>query len=106
VTIHLNEDTSARSDFLYNEIFAFLYQRGVAGATLLRPQAGFGSHHRVHTAGAEGAAADHLPVRIEFIDSDEKVRALLPALSALITDGLIEAHDTTVLKSVSSGVQD
>jgi PII-like signaling protein len=48
VTIHLNEDTSAGRDFLYKEIFSLLYERGVAGASLIRPQAGFGFHHRLH----------------------------------------------------------
>jgi PII-like signaling protein len=101
VTIHLNEDTSAGHDFLYEEIFDFLYERGVAGATLVRPHAGFGSHHRRHMVNAGGAAGDHLPVRIEFIESGDKVLDLLPALCELVTDGLVEAHDTTILKSAA-----
>jgi PII-like signaling protein len=100
VTIHLNEDTSAGHDFLYSEIFSFLHQRGVAGATMIRPQAGFGSHHRVHSAEAEGALHEHLPVRIEFIETRETVNALMPSLCDLVTDGMIEAHDTTVVKAV------
>ena len=63
VTIHLNEDTASRRDFLYNEIFSFLYQRGVAGATLLRPDAGFGAHHRMHQSDHGRAAAEHMPIR-------------------------------------------
>ena len=102
VTIHLNEDTSARHDFLYNEIFSFLREQGVAGATMLRPQAGFGSHHRVHSTDGDTAEREHLPVRIEFIESKEAAEALLPALCALITDGLIEVQDTTILKTVSA----
>jgi PII-like signaling protein len=102
VTIHLNEDTSARHDFLYNEIFSFLRERGVAGATMIRPQAGFGSHHRVHSTDGNTAEREHLPVRIEFIESKEASEALLPALCALITDGLIEVQDTTILKTVSA----
>jgi PII-like signaling protein len=102
VTIHLNEDTSARRDFLYNEIFAFLYQRGVAGASLVRPQAGFGSHHRVHQPDLGPDAAGHMPVRIEFIESAERVERLMPELCELLSDGLIEAHDTTVYKSAAS----
>ena len=99
VTIHLNEDTTARHDFLYNEIFALLKERGVAGATLIRPAAGFGTHHRLHST--EGGLAEkvHLPVRIEFIETKEAADALLPALCELITDGLIEAHETTVIKA-------
>jgi PII-like signaling protein len=96
VTIHINEDTSAKQDFLYNEIFAFLFERGIAGASLIRPEAGFGSHHRVHPA--HGGA--HMPVRIEFIDAPAVVERLLPDLCSLLSDGVIEAHDTVIYKAV------
>lgn len=101
VTIHINEDTSAQRDFLYLEIFDFLLQQGIAGATLVRPQAGFGSHHHLH-----GAAGDtrHMPVRIDFIESPERVSEVVPELARLVTDGLIEIQDTTVYRSVA-GVQ-
>lgn len=101
ITIHVNEDTSARHDFLYNEIFTFLREHGVAGATMIRPQAGFGSHHRVHSSEGNTAEREHLPIRIEFIESTQKIDQLLPALCELITDGLIEAQDTTILKTVA-----
>lgn len=99
ITIHLNEDTAARHDFLYNEIFSFLRVRGVAGATLIRPAAGFGSHHRTHSAGGALSEKEHLPVRIEFIETKDVADALLPVLCELVTDGVIEAHDTTVIKA-------
>ena len=101
VTIHLNEDTSSRHDFLYNEIFAFLREHGVAGATLIRPAAGFGSHNRTHSTEGDEGEREHLPVRIEFIESKETTDGLLPSLCELITDGLIEAHDTTVIKAAA-----
>lgn len=96
VTIHLNEDTSAGTDFLYKQIFSLLRTRGIAGATLIRPAAGFGSHHRVHSTDGD---PEHLPVRIEFIETKEAVEALLPSLCDLITDGLIEAQETIILKA-------
>jgi len=99
VSIHLNVDTSAERDFLAPEIFSFLLSHGIAGATLLRPQAGFGSHHRVHTTDGDASAREHMPVRIEFIETREKVDALLPELCKLVTDGLIEAQETTVIKA-------
>ncbi len=99
ITIHLNEDTTAGHDFLYTELFEFLRARGVAGATLIRPAAGFGSHHRTHSVEGSGAGREHLPVRIEFIESTSLADALLPALCELVTDGLIEAQDTIVVKS-------
>jgi PII-like signaling protein len=89
ITIHLNEDTSAEDDFLYRRVLRFLFERGVAGASLLRPEAGFGSR-------------EHLPVRIEFIESREKVESLLPELCALVTDGLIEAQDTLIIQAAGN----
>lgn len=100
VTIHLNEDTAAKLDFLYNEIFAFLFSRGVAGATMMRPEAGFGSHRRIHQQD-HGYAGDHMPVRIEFVDSPERVSQLMPDLCELLSDGLIEAQDTMIYKAVA-----
>jgi hypothetical protein len=98
VTIHVNSDVSSHTAFLHEEILHFLLERGVAGATLLRVQAGFGAHHRLHTQGAAGVEGEHLPIRIEFIESAEAVEAILPALRELITDGVIEAQSTTILK--------
>ena len=98
VTIHLNEDTCSRSDFLSHEILSLLFKQGVAGANVLRPEAGFGSHHRVHSGGAGPDTAQHMPLRIEFIDTEQKIEKLMPLLQELVTDGLIEAQDTVVLK--------
>ena len=40
-----------------------------------------------------------MPLRIEFIDTEQNVEPLLPLLLELVTDGLIEAHDTVILKA-------
>jgi len=97
ITIHLNEDICSRSDYLGHEILALLLQQGVAGATVLRPEAGFGAHHRIHTQEGGIDTDQHMPLRIEFIDTEENIKALLPLLQELVTDGVIEAQDTMVL---------
>ena len=99
VIIHLNEDVSSTRDFLHCEILEFLYAKGVAGASVIRPIAGFGAHHQIHTVGAGSVEGEHLPLRIEFLETDEKVDRILPELCALINDGLVEMHPTTVIKS-------
>jgi PII-like signaling protein len=98
VTVHLNEDTSSGEGFTYERVFAFLLSQGVSGATLTRPEQGFGSHHLLHSRTGHGAENRHLPVRIEFIESPEVVDAILPSLCELVRDGLIDAHDTTIVK--------
>ena len=99
IIVHLNEDTISQNDFLSNEIVALLLKEGIAGATIMRPVAGFGSHRRIHAREGGPDAAQHMPVRIEFIDSAEHVETLLPLLENLVTDGLIEAQDTEVVKA-------
>jgi len=103
VTIHLNDDTSSSTSFIYEQVFQFLYDNGVAGATLTRPEAGFGSHHHSHSREAFGASGSHLPVQIQFIDSPEVVSKLLPALCEMVKDGLIEMQDTTVITAAKLG---
>ena len=100
ITIHLNEDTSSRSDYLSGEILSLLLKQGVAGATVLRPEAGFGSHHRMHAQEGGIQTTQHMPLRIEFIDTEQNITTLLPLLQELVTDGMIEAQDTVVLKVV------
>jgi PII-like signaling protein len=40
-----------------------------------------------------------MPLRIEFIDTEQNIRTLLPLLRELVTDGVIEAQDTVILKA-------
>jgi PII-like signaling protein len=103
VVIHLNADVSSRHEFLHNDILAFLYDQQVAGVTVFRPEAGFGSHHRLHTKGAAGSEGQHLPIRLEFIDRREVVERLMPELLRLVTDGMVEVQETTVLKVAHLG---
>lgn len=97
VTIFVNDDTRHGMEPLWRAVFDFLVHKQVSGATVTRPLMGFGSHHHVHSPDSE-TTMEHLPVRIEFIDSLERVQELLPTLYDLVNDGLIEVQDTTVLK--------
>jgi len=105
VTIYVNEDTASAHDYLHNEVFAFLLAHEVAGATLIRPEAGFGSRHRAHSTHAFGAEGLHLPIRIEFIEGPERVAELLPPLSDLVRDGIIEVQETMIFKAGSVEAQ-
>jgi PII-like signaling protein len=96
-TIYLNEDTQHHLGSLYESILTFLMHKGVAGATATRALAGFGAHKILHTPKIE-VMAEHLPIRVEFIETVEKVDEVLPTLYDMVTDGLIEVQDTYVVK--------
>jgi PII-like signaling protein len=100
VTIFVNEDTQHHFSPLADAILTFLLHKGVSGATATRAIAGFGAHQVMHTTRVE-VLAEHLPVRIEFIESAQKVEELLPALYDMVTDGVIEVQDTHVIKAAT-----
>jgi PII-like signaling protein len=54
----------------------------------------------MHTTKIE-VLTEHLPIRIEFIESAEKVDELMPTLYDMVTDGVIEVQDTKVVKVAS-----
>ena len=96
VTIYLNEDTQHHGA-LYESILTFLLHRGIAGATATRALAGFGGHRMLHTPKIE-VLAQHLPIVVQFVESAEKVDEVLPTLYDMVSDGLIEVQDTTIIK--------
>lgn len=97
VVIHLNEDAASEGDYLYLEIVSFLFAQGVAGATVLRGHSGFGIHHRIHTHGAPSTSGEHLPIRVEFLESMQTVEKLMPTLIQLVTDGVVEVQTTNII---------
>jgi PII-like signaling protein len=97
VAIYVAEDQHYHGSAAYAAILDFLFFRGVAGATVPRGFAGFGSDHQMHTTRLVDLAT-RLPVKVEFIETAQKVEELLPKLQTMVGTGLIEMHDTTIVK--------
>jgi len=96
VTVYVGEDAQYRGEPLYLAVLNYLFYRGVSGATVTKGVAGFGSHHRMHTARIL-EMSENLPIRIEFIEVSTKLDAILPKLVEMVSPGLVEIQDTTVL---------
>ena len=97
VSIYVGEDHRYHGQSLYSAILDFLFYRGISGASVTRGVAGFGADHHLHTTRIEALTQD-LPMKVEFIESPEKVEEVLPKLRELAGTGLIEIQDTTVIK--------
>jgi PII-like signaling protein len=97
VGIYVAEDQQYHGSAAYAAVLDFLFFRGVSGATVTRGIAGFGGDHKMQTTSLVDLAV-HLPVKIEFIETAQKVEELLPKLQAMVGTGLIEMHDTTIVK--------
>jgi PII-like signaling protein len=97
VSIYVGEDHTYHGHTVYGAILDYLFYRGVSGANVVRGVAGFGADHHMHTTRIL-RLTENLPMKIEFIESPEKVDELLPKLHELAGTGLIEIQDTTVAK--------
>ncbi len=101
VTLYLSDGAKHHGVPIYSSILDYLFHSGIAGATVVKGVAGFGAKHRIHSAHIL-EISDHLPIKIEFIESREKVDEVLPELEMRIDSGLIEIQETTVVVPAKS----
>jgi uncharacterized protein len=97
VCIYVGEDQQYHGNALYAAILEFLFFRGISGATVTKGIAGFGADHHLHTTRILRLTED-LPIKIEFIETPDKVNEVLPKLQAMAGTGLIELQDTMIVK--------
>lgn len=87
---------------LYEAIVLKARELGLAGATVLRGLMGFGKSSQLHTAKILRLSMD-LPLVIEIVDSEEKINNFLPAISPMISGGLVTLEKVKVIHHESGG---
>src|SRR5215813_13418212 len=101
VNIYISEGSTHQGAAAYSSILDFLFFRGVTGATVLKGIAGFGADHHLHSASMVDIS-DRLPMKIEFIETQEKVDELLGQLQEMAGTGMIELQETMIAKPPQS----
>jgi PII-like signaling protein len=94
--IYIGESDTWHGRPLYEAIVHLLRERGLAGATVLRGIEGFGAKQHLHTTRILSLSSD-LPVLIEVVDQEDRLRAVLPELDAMVADGLITLEKVEVI---------
>ncbi|MFF7451520.1 MULTISPECIES: DUF190 domain-containing protein [unclassified Streptomyces] len=87
-TVFVGENDIWHHKPLYSEIVHRAHAAGLAGASVFRGVEGFGASSRIHTSRLLSLSED-LPVAIVVVDTEERVRAFLPQLDELVTEGLV-----------------
>ncbi|MQA78746.1 MAG: DUF190 domain-containing protein [Streptosporangiales bacterium] len=88
VSIFINDTDHWHHKPLYHEIVHRAYEAGLAGATVIRGVEGYGAGRVVHTMRIL-SFADNLPLIVIIVDDPDRVRAFLPQLDEIITDGTV-----------------
>ena len=94
--IYIGESDRWQHQPLYEAIVLKARELRLAGATVLRGPMGFGAASRIHTAKILRLSMD-LPIVIEIVDTEEKVKTLLPFLDEMMGGGLVTLEKIKVI---------
>jgi len=94
--IHIGERDKHNGKPLYEEIVNILRKRKYAGATVFRGILGFGASSRVHREHSFGLSLD-VPIVIECLETEERIKAILPELDGIISGGMITLERAKVI---------
>jgi PII-like signaling protein len=97
LTVFVGEDDRWHGKPLYTEIVHRAHAAGLAGATVLRGVEGYGASSRIHTTRLLSLSED-LPMAVLLVDEEAKVRAFLPQLDELVSEGLVILDEVEVVR--------
>jgi PII-like signaling protein len=97
--IHFGEDDKWKDKPLYRAIVEKCRELDIAGATVFRGIEGYGASTLIHRSHLLSFSSD-APIMISVIDSEEKIRTLIPFLDAMVDEGLIALSEVEVIKYV------
>jgi hypothetical protein len=94
--IHIGERDKFEGKPLYQEIIHLLRKRKYAGATAFRGIMSFGANSKIHSDRFLELSLD-LPIVVECVETEERIRAILPELDNMIEGGLITLERAKVI---------
>jgi uncharacterized protein len=94
--VFLGDSDKLQGKPLHESIVQKARELGLAGATVLRGTGGFGANSVVHRKELLDLSSD-LPVVIEIVDAEEKIKLLLPHLESMVKEGMITMEYVVVL---------
>lgn len=105
LTVFVGESDTWHHKPLYSEIVHRAHRAGLAGAAVFRGVEGYGASSAIHTTRLLSLSED-LPVSVIIIDTAEQIRAFLPQLDELVTEGLILLDEVEVVRHVGRPAED
>ena len=94
--IYLKQNSTYHGKSVHEAVLELLRDSGISGATLLRGIEGYGTDGKIHTLKILELSSD-LPVVVEAVDSEEKLRTLVPQLKEIVGKELITMQKVEIL---------
>ena len=97
LTVYVDETDKYGGKPVYEVLMDIFYRQKIAGVSVFRGVAGYGSDGIFHTSKMLELSTS-LPVKIEAVDSEDMITMVLPLINDVVGKGLIEISDTLVIK--------
>jgi len=97
--IHFGEDDKWHGEPLYKAIVQKCRELDIAGATVYRGIEGYGASTMIRRSHLLSVSRD-APIMVSVVDSEEKIRRLIPVLDGMVGEGLIAMSNVEVIKYV------
>lgn len=94
--IYLSENDKYKGKTAHHAVIEFLKDEGIAGATVHHCIEGYGVHHKIHTASVLRLGTD-LPVIVQAVDKEEKIRNLIPKLKEILPTELMIVQEVEIV---------
>lgn len=104
LSIYIGESDRWHHRPLYTEIVHRAQQAGLAGTSVFRGIEGFGASSQLHTQRLLSLSED-LPIAVVIVDSEERIRAFLPQLEEVVSEGLVLLDEVEVVRHVARGLE-
>jgi PII-like signaling protein len=104
VRAYFGEHDKYQGHPLWRAFLEVLRTNGAAGATVTRGIAGFGAGSVIHAA-SWADIVEELPLVLEWVDTEERVRQLVPTLEAMLPGGLITTDPVEIVRYQAGSAQ-
>ncbi|WP_135605861.1 DUF190 domain-containing protein [Methanococcoides sp. NM1] len=94
--IYLSENDCCDGKPAHEKILEFMRDSKIAGATVLHGIEGYGVHSKIHTTSILRLGTD-LPIIVEAVDSEKKIRRILPELCSMVPKELITLQKVEII---------
>ena len=96
--IHFGEDDKWHDKPLYEAIVMKCRELDIAGATVFRGIEGYGASTLIRKQHL--LRSSDRPIMVSVVDTEEKIRTLIPALDEMVDEGLIAMSEVEVIRYV------
>jgi uncharacterized protein len=96
--IHFGEDDKWHDKPLYEAIVTKCRELDIAGATVFRGIEGYGASTLIHKQ--HFLRSSDRPIMVSVVDTEEKIKTLIPVLDEMVDEGLIAMSEVEVIRYV------